>query len=134
MRIDYSNKNKVDDIYTHDSIFEGFYYNYEEKKIIMELENYYTKKKLKFQFCNALIFNCEMCEFWGKSFRVANWENVNDEQLIQKMKKKQKDNNDLYWTSLVDLNKEYLETKFILCSGDIIEIVCEYVEFEEENL
>lgn len=75
-----------------------------------------------------------MCEFWGKSFRVANWENVNDEQLIQKMKKKQKDNNELYWTSLVDLNKEYLETKFILCSGDVIEIVCEYVEFEEENL
>lgn len=135
MKIDYKNKNVInDEIYIHDSIFEGFSYKEEEKKIVIELENYCLKKSFKLQFCNALIFNCEMCEFWGKSPNILDWEVSKDEPLIQKMKKKQKDNNELYWTSLVDLEKSYVESRITLTSGDTIEIVCEYIEFEEENL
>lgn len=48
--------------------------------------------------------------------------------------KKQNNNKKLYKYSLVDEEMFYIETIITLTSGDTINIVCEYVEFQEEIL
>lgn len=134
MRIDYTNKEIIDnEIYVHDSIFEGFLYKSTEKQLLVEFKNDYLEKTFNIQFYNVLILNCEMCEFWGKSPHILNWETSDDENLIKEMKKKQNDNKELYSGSLVDTEKSYVETMIILSSGDTIKIVCEYIEFQEEK-
>lgn len=65
MRIDYTNKEIIDnEIYVHDSIFEGFLYKSTEKQLLVEFKNDYLEKTFNIQFYNVLILNCEMCEFW----------------------------------------------------------------------
>lgn len=134
MRIDYKNKDQINQIYVHDSIFEGFIYREEDKNLYINLKNYCINKIFKLLFCNVLIINCELCQFWGESPNILDWEVSENGSIIQNIKKKQKENNKLYSNSLVDLEKSYMEVKITFTSGDIIEIVCEYIEFEEDDL
>ena len=73
--------------------------------------------------------NCEMCQFWGESPNVLDWEVSDNERLIKEIIKKQNNNKKLYKDSLVDEEMFYIETIITLTSGDTINIVCEYVEF-----
>lgn len=135
MKIDYTNKNVIkDEINIHDSIFEGFLYKENERMLLLKLNNYCLNRIFTLQFCNILILNCEMCQFWGESPNVLDWEVSENEHLIKEIMKKQNNNKKLYKYSLVDEEMFYIETIITLTSGDTINIVCEYVEFQEEIL
>ena len=134
MKIEYTNRNLIDnELNIHDAIFKGFIYDDMEKILLLELENYYLNKKYKLQFYNVLILNCEMCQFWGKSPNILDWEVCDKNSLIQNMIKKQNENKESYKCSLVDIKKSYLETIITLSSGDTITIVCEYIQFQEDD-
>ena len=126
MRIDYKNKKIIDEeIYIHDSIFYGFLYDNDEKTLLLKLKNYCLHKTFKLKFVNVLALNCEMCQFWSYTNGILNWETVDEEQLKNKILEEEKE-------KFLEF-KNYIETKFILETGDIISIVCEYVEFFEIN-
>lgn len=126
MRIDSKNKKIIDkEIYVHDSTFYGFLYDNDEKTLLLKLKNYYLQKTFKLKFVNILALNCEMCQFWSYTNGILGWETVDEEQLKKQILEEQKEN-------ILEL-ENYIETKFILETGDIITIVCEYVEFFEIN-
>ena len=135
MRIDHKNKKIIDKkINIHDSIFEGFSYDEGEKILLLKLKNYCLNKIFKLQFCNILVMNCEMCQFWGQSPNILNWEVSDEEKLIKDIMKKQNNNKELYRYSIVNTEEAYIETIITLTSGDTISTVCEYIEFQEEIL
>jgi len=133
MKINYENKYIINDIYVHDSIFEGFTYKEDEKEVLIEMRNYFLKKTFKIKFCNTIVLNCEMCQFWGRSDNILNWEIDNVQSFLKDVIKKQKENEKLYEFSLLSKGKKYIESRFIQSSGDVITIVCEYIEFQEEE-
>ena len=126
MRIDSKNKKIIDkEIYVHDSTFYGFLYDNDEKTLLLKLKNYYLQKTFKLKFVNILALNCEMCQFWSYTNGILGWETVDEEQLKKQILEEQEGN--------ISELENYIETKFILETGDIITIVCEYVEFFEIN-
>lgn len=132
MKITYFNKNIIDNkINIHDSIFRGFNYDDENKTLLLKMNNYCVNKVFTILFYNVLILNCEMCQFWGKSPNVLEWRVSKEETFIKKIIQKQNSNKELSKYSLVDQRKNYIETIITLTSGDTINIVCEYIEFEE---
>lgn len=134
MIIDYKNENLIEEKNIHDSIFEGFMYNEETKVLLIELKNFVQHKQFKLEFVNVLVLNCELCQFWGKGPNILDWEIANPKYLTQNIIDKQSDDKMLYNNSLVDVEKNYIETIITLTSGDTIAIVCEYIEFIETIL
>ena len=82
---------------------------------------------------NNQIFSFEEVEIMQETDNIdkVNWDKINK---ILKPTLDKLENNKLYSNSLVDLEKSYMEVKITFTSGDIIEIVCEYIEFEEDDL
>ena len=136
MRIDYSNKGIIDskDIYVHDAVFTGFNYDYEKNIIEFEAIEYYYKKHFKFKFCNVLGFEMLSCDFWGRSLRILDWQSANftKSEIVPKFLKLNNDDKNIYNCSRLKDNK-YFETLFTFISGDTLTIVCEYIEFEENE-
>lgn len=54
MRIVWDNRNKIDEFRFHDSVFEGFHYDYEKRMIQMNCNNYFWKKMYNLRFNNVL--------------------------------------------------------------------------------
>ena len=44
MRFNYQNQEKVNDLYVHDSDFEGFCYDYDKRQIKLSCKNRFLKK------------------------------------------------------------------------------------------
>ncbi len=132
MRIDYSNKGIIDskDIYVHDAVFTGFNYDYENNIIEFEAIEYYYKKHFKFKFCNVLGFEMLSCDFWGRSPHINVWYTSDTNDLSTKMKDIQREKK--WELRLKDTNK-WVESIISFISGDTLTIVCEYIEFEENE-
>lgn len=133
MKIDTLNKNEeLPNI--HDSAFYGFSYRENDKTLLVELSNHYMNKFFKIQFHNVLVLNCEMCQFWGKSPYVFDWNIDENEILIKNIMEKQKNNESKFWCSILRTPKEYIQINITFTSGDTIDIVCEFIEFEEREM
>ena len=135
MTIDYTNRHLINDkINIHDSIFEGFIYREKEKLLLIELKNYSLNTTYNLNFYNVIAVNCEMCQFWGKSPNILDWQVCDNENLMQAIVNKQNSNKDLYKNSLINTKKSYLETVITLTSGDTINIVCEHIDIKRLQL
>ena len=68
MRIDYNNKNilQKEEIYIHDSTFEGFTYQEEEQKVSFRLKNGFLNKFFKIDFFNTIGINCQFLQVLGR--------------------------------------------------------------------
>ena len=132
MRIDYSNKEVIDskDIYVHDAVFTGFNYDYENNIIEFEVIEYYYKKHFKFKFGNVFGFEMLSCDFWGHSPHINVWYTSDTNDLSTKMKDIQREKK--WELRLKDTNK-WVESIISFISGDTLTIVCEYIEFEENE-
>lgn len=135
MRIDYNNKNilQKEEIYIHDSTFEGFTYQEEEQKVSFRLKNGFLNKLFKIDFYNTIGINCQLCKFWGGGDSVIDFDLWNGENLIEELKKIHDEKYENEHT-LLDEGTDYIEAYFIMNSGDEIRIACEYIIFEEEPL
>lgn len=135
MRIDYNNKNILpkEEIYIHDSTFEGFTYQEEEQKVSFRLKNGFLNKFFKIDFFNTIGINCQLCRSWGGGDSVIDFDLWNGENLIEELKKIHDEKYENEHT-LLDEGTDYIEAYFIMNSGDEIRIACEYIIFEEEPL
>ena len=143
MRIDYKNKNLINSgaTHLHDAEFLGFSYDYENNFIQIEMIEYDSNKEFKLTFHNVFGFKMSSCDFWGKSLRVDCWY-MDDEnglilelnQLKEEKRGKGADGVMLPAVSRMDEVEFPLQIKISIISGDLLTIVCEYVDFEERTL
>lgn len=136
MIIKNENKNIINDLYIHDSIFEGYSYDYENRIITFSCDNHYLKKRFKFKFNNVIFSKLQSCCFWGINccyiYDVKLRENTDDFHQLMNIKNT---NPDWFKNSYLDKKDiEYITIEFKLNSGDTILIICENIDLEQEDL
>ena len=128
------NKSVIDDLYIHDSIFTGFDYDYINRKICFICENPYLNRKFYFEFYNVLLFDMQSCSFWHGGNRILDIFIEKSTPQMNELLEIQKQHQELYEGSYLDRKILYLQIKFQINSGDVLLIICEYIEFKEQNL
>ena len=81
------------------------------------------------------------CDFWGKSLRVDCWYPDDENGLILELNQLKEEKSGkgadgvmLPSVSRMDEVEFPLQIKISIISGDLLTIVCEYVDFEERTL
>ncbi len=143
MRIDYKNRDVINSgqIHLHDAEFLGFNYDFDNNIIRFKMTEHDYQKKLKLTFHNVFGFKMSSCDFWGKSLRVDCWYTDDENGLIMELNQlkeekrgKGADGVILPAVSRMDEVEFPLQIKISIISGDLLTIVCEYVDFEECDL
>lgn len=134
LKIGYENREMlIDDIYVHDSFFAGFCYNYEEKKISFSCKNNFLKKCFSFDFQNVIFLNVQSCGFWGGGNCVLWIELLENSKYMQELVARANKTNSFEFSAL-DTKTRFLEIEIQINSGDAIFIICESLDFLEEDL
>lgn len=128
------NKSIIDELYIHDSIFTGFNYDYINRKVYFVCENPYLNKKFDFKFYNVLLLDMQSCSFWHGGNRILDIFIEESTPQMNELFEIQKQYKELYEGSYLDRKILYLQVKFQINSGDVLLIICEYIEFEEQNI
>ena len=132
--INYSNREETDKIYLHDSEFEGFKYDYENRQITMTCKNYYFKKIYDFKFNNVVFNRLQSCGFWGFTFRIyAIYVIEIPDDFIREIADVQEERPDWIENSYIGDGTEYFAVEIKVISGDALQIVCESLEYTESN-
>ena len=133
MYITYENKKQVDDIYVHDSTFTGFLYNYEDREIVLSCKNIYLKKELHFVFSNVVHVNLQSCSFWhgGDSIYALY---LGDASVQEQILRAYGENNNWLEGSYLDEGISFILVVIQINSGDVLEILCEGIEYIEYAL
>lgn len=132
MRIDWNNREEIDKLYIHDSLFEGFRYNYEERQIQLDCENDWLGKSFHFTFQNVIFCSLQSCNFWGPGPHILSIYLEEDTLPMRELIKTQEKNQKDYAGSCLDTGIPYLQVGMKLNSGDELLIGCECVEYTEE--
>lgn len=134
MMINYSNREETDKIYLHDSEFEGFKYDYENRQITMTCKNYYFKKIYDFKFNNVVFNRLQSCGFWGFTFRIyAIYVIEIPDDFIREIADVQEERPDWIENSYIGDGTEYFAVEIKVISGDALQIVCESLEYTESE-
>lgn len=136
MIIDKTNCNIINtkDVYIHDAIFKGIDYDYSNKKLSVKYLISFAEKSIKnIEFYNVKAFKMIVCDCWGKSPHIFDWENIDRSEgslinEIHKVNDKQEDN----FSTLCDKEKDF-ETVITLSSGNKLTVVCEYIVFDNQG-
>lgn len=136
MRIEWDNKEEVDNLYIHDSYIKEAEYFYDKRKINLTCEYFFdgNHKQFRFTFNNVIFAEVQSCRFWGKSSksRVSviyfDKENNSYKELCDIQ------NNGSYKFSYLNCGIKYLPIVIETNSGDVMTIVCESMDYEEHDL
>lgn len=130
MTIDLNNQYAIEDLYLHDSIFQGFCYDYESREISFACYNPHQRTKHSILLKNIVAFNVQSCEFWGAESRIYDiWidkEPTYFEQLLQLQKLHKQE----YEFSCLDKGVSYISVVIQLVSGDEFKFTCQTIEVE----
>ncbi len=134
MKFDFKNKDKIENLYIHDSIFNGFYYDYEKRQIKFSCKNYFLQKMFYFVFNNVILCNIQSCSFWHGGNNILEIYLKSDNLQMEQLMKTQNSNQELYSGSYLDKGIIYFSVEMQMNSGDTILIICEAIDVLEENL
>lgn len=129
MYINNSNRNLLDSINVHDSVFDGFEYLYSERQIRFNCNYSINKKSYSFIFNNVIYFNVQSCWFWGAGPNILCFNVADDSSHIEELTKLKKD-----WHGFLNDDVSYLQIEFQLNSGDTIFIMCESIDINEYDM
>lgn len=128
MNFSWSNREKIDNLYIHDSEFIGYTYSYDTHQILLTCENYFLKKVFYFTFNNVVYHNMQSCSFWGPGNSIL-CVYLGDKSLhdifLPIARGAQNDPNPC-WEF-----EKYIHIVFEINSGDLLNIFCENVDFQE---
>ena len=129
MRVNYINKNEVNNIYIHDSIFYGYQCDYNNRTISFFCENKPSGKKTYFKFNNVIFCSMQSCLFWGGGNNIIDLyvkENeIEKEQLIEI----QKCNKVYHDFSRLLKEGAFFTVELQINSGDTLTIICEDLDY-----
>lgn len=139
MRINDNNKDIVNQIHIHDSIFDGYTYRYNRREISLvckqiNFNNQTDRCRVHyFNFNNVVSCHMQSCFFWGGGSNILNiYYKDNDPQLMQLIER-QETNKELYSGSYLDRGIKYLIIALEINSGDVLTIICENIDYEVEE-
>lgn len=133
MKICTANKSDIrEKIYIHDSVITQFIYCYDDKKIIVKLNNLYLKKAFTLTFDYVIYSEIQNCNFWGVGNLVLGLDLFIEKPKLTTLINS-KENQKYESLELMNMN-QYMETAFIFNSGDTITIICKEINFEEEGI
>lgn len=146
MNINYTNRDEINRLYLHDSIFCGFTYDYEKRQIEFSCKGFELKKRenlqsetddtdmlpriYNFQFNNIVLCDMQSCVFWGKSSRIYGVWVEEQSPKFDELMEIQKANAENYQGSYLDKEIKYFAFILQMISGDILTIVCESVDVD----
>lgn len=133
MIIDCKNKESIKDLYIHDSIFDGYCYNYSKRQISLSCENSFLKKRFDFIFNNVIFSSMQSCSFWHGGNSILDIYLEENTAQMNQLLEIQNSNQDLYEDSYIDKGINYLSVGIKINSGDMLFIICEKIEFLEEK-
>ncbi len=135
MIYNYNNKEEFDKIYLHDSIFEGFNYNYDDREISFLCKHYYVNKIYNFRFHNVIYSKLQSCFFWGGGNCVYDIYCTETPDEFKKLIHDVQTNKHIYFEhSYLDRGINYVTIEIMINSGDSLIIICESVEVLENDL
>lgn len=136
MHIDFSNKDKINNINVHDSIFKGFIYDYDNRRIILECKYIDLNKaySIKFSFNNVIMFFTQSCSFWHGGNNIMDFYLKDNSIQMNELIKRQKENSELYKCSYLDMGIDYLQIGILINSGDELLIAAESIDYEKVDI
>ncbi len=132
MRFTFENREKIDEMHSHDGEFEGYSFDSENRTIRMTWMDGFEENKRIHLTCNHVIYSeMQSYESWGPGItRIYHIWHIDESPQMEKMKE------------LIDIDKtehyrSYKEVKYIqiiikILSGDELTIICESVDWDEE--
>ena len=134
MIITYENLEKLHEINLHDGFFSGFCYDYEKRKIDLQIDQPNERMCYSFVFYGVVAIQMQSCCFWGPTNRVYDmW--VDDEpKYYENLLALQTEKADLYSGSYLDCATSHISIVIQLISGDDLRIACEKIHVEESAM
>ena len=134
MELDFTHQNEdlINDLYIHDSTFDGFFYNYTKRQIDLVCNNTLRKVRFHFQFNNTLSCYLQSCSFWHGGNSVMDVCVEKNSPQMDELNKLQEQHKEIYEGSYLDRGIIYMQVKFLLNSGDTLLVICENIHFREE--
>lgn len=134
VKFNWENRNEIDNIYIHDSIFKGYSYDYDKREIELYCEYKYAEEKtdeMKFIFHNVFMTQLQSCSLWGNGLHVLGVYYDPDSFLLREAKQMiEEAKNKWGGQTYLDEKMEYLPIVFEMNSGDVLMIACEEFEYE----
>lgn len=117
------------DIYIHDDILEGLYFNRAEKKLHLSILKDCKSDDIRFfiDFFDVIEFKMTSCDFWGRSPHILDFEYIepSENTMIPKLFKKKEINN--FTSCSLDDPQKYIETVITFISGDQLLVACKSI-------
>lgn len=128
---DWSNREQIDKLYIHDSEFTGYQYDYDEHQIRFTCENYYLKKTFRFVFRNVVYHDMQSCSFWGlgNSILCIYLGNRALHDIALPIAEGALNN-----PNPCREFERHMQVVFELNSGDVFNVFCDNMVFEEEDI
>lgn len=138
MRINYKNRDEIEQQYRHDYRFKGYYYDYDNREIILTCVNLQNNREMSMVFHNVIFSELQSCEFWGGGnsiYYIWNEEITPQMKHLLEIQKKNKEiqekNKEIYNVSLLMEDIQYLQVQIMLNSGDNLLVICEWIDCDE---
>ena len=135
MRIDKHNLHLLhtNEVYVHDDIYVGMQYDYEANCLVVRLLSEDETRQKTITFYNVLGYQMIACDFWGRSPHVLSWVyNLEERHSFLKAISEECNeylNEDIILSRKIGHGVEYVETMFLLSSGDRLVVACEYIDY-----
>ena len=132
MRFLFENRMKIDELFSHDSEFEGYLFDSEKRIITMSWMHRHEKnKRIHLRFNHVIYSEMQSYQIWGSGLkRIYHMWHVDDSLQMKKMKEfidiDRKEN----YRSFKEVN--YIQIIIKIVSGDELTIICESMDWEEE--
>lgn len=134
MKFTFKNKKEIQNLYLHDSLFKGFTYDYEERKLSLSIMNEEESGKIVLTFNDILFLKMEAYGLWGKRVERINgiWLEEKSDYMnkAQKLLAEEKEKYPKCYEHAPAIN--YFQINLQIISGDEISIICESMDWEEE--
>jgi len=133
MIIDWTNTHLSKEIYTHDSIFSGFHYDYDNRTVLFRLVRWQEGITQCFRLNNVILFNMQSCDFWHGGDRIYDTCCYSEHPFFQQLATVQRENANNFSGSYLDTDTKYIVFALQIVSGDEFLAICENVEYSIED-
>lgn len=128
MHITSANKEQFDIYHYHDAWFQGFNYDYANRRITFSMEDEWEYDHFDLVFNNVIYFEAQSLSLWGGGVNLYH-AHVRDELPELDKLYALRDKND-FGHSELDANIDFIGIELIVNSGDTLLIICESVDVD----
>lgn len=134
MKITAINQNGIKLLPLHDTIFNGFRFDYSSKSLHLVLYKPSSQTEgFTFNFVNVIGLDATFCDFWGASPHVLSCDPISthSNSLTQRLYNEKIIHN--YDDARISSLDQFIETSFMFISGDRLTISSEYIIIDQLN-